>query len=1189
ERLRTSQGDLARAQGVASIGSWSWDVTTGRVTWSDETYRIHGLEPGEVAPSLELARSFIHPDDTQPWEAAVLQAVESQNHFTFEYRALRADGKVTWIHNEADITRDESGKALGIFGTAQDVTARKLAEEKLRASKEKFRSVFDNIAIGVVVISTNMEILELNRQMKEWFPDIDPSDRPICYQAFNDPPLNDICSYCPMVETLRDGQVHEGLTATPRKSGARNYRVVASPIKDEHGKVMAAIEMVEDLTELLQAQEELRRSESSLRSTLDGLAANIALLDERGDITLVNKSWRQFAEDNGISAEAVSVGTNYLRVCDEATGEHAEGAREFAEGIRAVLDSREPACTMEYPCHSPDERRWFVGTVTPLSGEGQRGVVIAHHVITSHKLAEGKLRLEDERLRSLLRLSQSVELTERDLIEKATEEIVRLTGSHIGYLHLIAEDERTIESYTWSRGASEHCGIGNTPHLEVDRGGVWAECVRLRRPVIHNNYAPRPDRNGCSPRHVPVFRHANAPIFDDGRLVAIVGVGNKTDPYDESDTREMSLFGNTVWSLLKRQRAENTLREQRQFLQMLIDEIPSGVFWKSIDGLYRGCNKTLADWLGRQSDELIGHGVHDLFGKDIADVYDAADRALLEGQKRQVYESRVRHIGGSERAVLFQKATYVDQDGALAGIVGVVTDITDRKQAEDAIRDSEAALVLAQAIAKVGSWRYDVACDKLTWSAETFRIFGRDPAAGEPTALEHREIIHPHDWDGLDRAVQEAIKGGQPVREQFRILHPGGNVLWVELIGEVNRGESGEVIELHGTVQDVTERNQALEALGKAKNMLQEYLDVVGVITVALDTDGRITLLNRAGCAMLGVVEADVLGELWLDRFVPDEDRQRTKECLAELVAGRTESFEYFENAVVTARGEERLIAWHNAIARDDAGRVIGSLGSGEDITDRRRAEVELARYREHLEELVRARTAELEDVHQKLLQQERLGVLGQLTATVSHELRTPLGTLQATLYTIAELVRGRGLGVEEAMERAERNIIRCDEIIEELLDFARVTKLELTNTNIDEWLTQAVREQAVPLNVTVELSLGAGVKLPLDRDKMLRCIINLVSNASHAAVAQPEGRIVVTTAVRDDWLAIEVSDNGPGMPEKELKRVFEPLFSTKGFGVGLGLPNVKRLIEAHGGRVEMASTVGHGTTATIWLPLAAE
>ena len=263
-----------------------------------------------------------------------------------------------------------------------------------------------------------------------------------------------------------------------------------------------------------------------------------------------------------------------------------------------------------------------------------------------------------------------------------------------------------------------------------------------------------------------------------------------------------------------------------------------------------------------------------------------------------------------------------------------------------------------------------------------------------------------------------------------------------------------------------------------------------------------------------------------------------------------------------------------------------------DDVSERKQAEAELDRYRSTLEEMVIERTRDLQDVQAELLRKNRLATLGQLTATVSHELRNPLGSMRPSLYIIRKRMSDKDPRLTQALERIDRNITRCDHIIDELLDFTRIQELELLPSVLDEWLGEILNELAVPKGITVVRELGLfSLEMMLDYNRLRRAVINVYDNACQAMLEETKSgngkalTLTVATRQKDDRIEIEFADTGPGIAPDVLERIFEPLFSTKNFGVGLGLPTVKQIMEQHGGGIHVTSQEGGGTQVLLWLP----
>ena len=239
-----------------------------------------------------------------------------------------------------------------------------------------------------------------------------------------------------------------------------------------------------------------------------------------------------------------------------------------------------------------------------------------------------------------------------------------------------------------------------------------------------------------------------------------------------------------------------------------------------------------------------------------------------------------------------------------------------------------------------------------------------------------------------------------------------------------------------------------------------------------------------------------------------------------------------------------------------------------------------------------------LTEAQNESVRKGRMAQLGQLTATVAHELRNPLGAVRTSVFLLERKVKGKGLGIEAQIDRINNGVTRCDTIISQLLDFARTKPIQPEALAFDEWLAKLIGEEAqeMPAAVAIECDLGLGNALvPFDPARMRRVLINLISNASEAVVGKGENAmkpgikaplIVISTRNTSRGIELSVVDNGPGIAAENIEKIFEPLFTTKNFGTGLGLPAVQKIMEQHGGGLDVRSSPGQGAEFTAWWPV---
>jgi len=269
----------------------------------------------------------------------------------------------------------------------------------------------------------------------------------------------------------------------------------------------------------------------------------------------------------------------------------------------------------------------------------------------------------------------------------------------------------------------------------------------------------------------------------------------------------------------------------------------------------------------------------------------------------------------------------------------------ERKQNSEALHRSQVMLARTERISHIGSWEWEIATDTVTWSDELFRIFQLDPDEKVPSWAEHSALYHPEDMESLRHAVEASVADGTPYELELRALRKDGEIRVCLACGFAEMGHDGRATRLFGSLQDITERKRAEEALQESKLKAEQYLNVAAEIIISLNRQGNITLLNDNGHKLLGYDPGELIGKNWFKTCLPEDAESEVSKAFNRLMNdAEIENVKHFENKVKTKEGLLRDVFWHNTLLRDAECNVIGLLSSGEDITERKQAEEALKR-----------------------------------------------------------------------------------------------------------------------------------------------------------------------------------------------------------------------------------------------------
>jgi PAS domain S-box-containing protein len=385
-------------------------------------------------------------------------------------------------------------------------------------------------------------------------------------------------------------------------------------------------------------------------------------------------------------------------------------------------------------------------------------------------------------------------------------------------------------------------------------------------------------------------------------------------------------------------------------LATLFDNAPLGMAVMAPDGRLRRVNRPLAELLGRPENELVGHPIFDLVDDDDS----RGTLALALGARSRPafqFETRLRRADGHALIVLFSATLVTNARHEPVHYLCQILDITERAEAQERLELNEAKLAEAQQIARLGSWEWEIATDRVTWSDELYRIYGVRPERFSGSYGSNLDRVHADDRARVARVIENAVAERRPWSLDYRIVRPDGELRMIHARGEVVCDEQGRPAVVQGTCQDVTESRRVEDALRAAEQLFRRAFDDAPIGMALIDLEGRWLRLNRAISQMLGRNEPELRTMQLSDLNHPD-DRRLDRPLIKELLSGRRRSFA-LEKRYVHADGHLIHALVHVSLMHGDGERPLYFLCQLVDITERRRAEAERRAAQERMQAII--------------------------------------------------------------------------------------------------------------------------------------------------------------------------------------------------------------------------------------------
>ncbi len=1237
---------MAQTERAAQIGGWELDLRTMAVYWSAETYQLHETSPAQFVPTIDASLAFYRPEDAERLVEAVKTCLATGKPFTLELAHLRAAGNIVWVRVTGN-AEYQNNQVIKIFGAFQDITERKIAQTRLEKQRYELQSILDGMNAQVWYFDRAGRLVLWNQLVAQIMAMTEAELYGKNFAELHPDLPQGATTHQDHLAIMASGQPKVGAIESWCSEGHRYWiRVDKIPMFDKAGQVQGLLAFIYDITELKQAEEEIKRLNQDLEARV---------LERTAQLEAANEALRasQTRQRALISAQPdlmfrMTLDGTFLDFSGEYEKTWLPPGNLIGRNVRdlpflpANLPNLELAAQRALTTGQVESQEYSV--VTPLGLEhfetrfnrsGTDEIVAIVRNITDRKIAEAAQIWQTKLALFRAEFNEAVnrQTTLSDMLNTCAAAMVRHLDAAFARIWLLNSATDLLEL---------QAGAGFYPHLDGQHSrirvgtGKIGRIAQQRQPYLTNDLAN--DQSVSEPDWViqeKMVAFAGYPLLVEDRLIGVIGMFAR-QPMPDDILDALSSAAAIIAQGIERRRTENALRESEERFRSIVEQAAVGIAHLGLDGRFLLVNQKLCD--------VVGYTRHEMLHKTFQEITHPEDlpsnlqyiRDLLAGKIPYfVMEKRYLRKDGAYVWTNLTLTLARDSDQQPWYFITVLEDITQRKQTETLLAQRAAQLALINDIGSKIAADLDLESllaraarlvhEQFGYHHVSLYLIDQDAAFLKAIAGIYEAYLPPNQQQKLSQGIigwvgkhgEKVVAGNISTEARYISMIPSyvvtnselclpikiGNkvvgvldvqsaalnafgendVLAMEILSD-QLAVALENARLYRAIQqELTERRRIEEALRLSEQRLRQIIDLVPHFIFAKDIEGRFILANQATADVYGTTVDGLLNKVDADFARSDAEVQHFRTTDIEVIQSGQPMI-IPEELITDANNRIRILQTIKIPFTFSGTTIPAVLGVASEITEQKRAEDEVRKLNAELEQRVQERTSQLAAVNHEL---------EAFCYSVSHDLRAPLravnGFSQALLEDYGQVLDNEG---QQYLHRVRNASQRMGVLIDDLLNLSRVSRHKIRRTNVN--LSNLAEFVAAELRASqptrqVEFVIHPDLWVQGDPNLMQIVLDNLLSNAWKYTSKHPTARIEFGSATQDGITSYFVQDDGAGFDmtyADKLFGAFQRLHHSNEFdGTGVGLATVERIIHRHGGRVWAVGAVEQGATFFFTVP----